>query len=816
VTGAPLSWPGILRLGLVQTALGAVVVLMTATINRVMIVELALPALVPGLLVASFHGVQILRPAWGHRSDLGGRRAPWIVLGMAALCAGGVLAALGTALTSSSTAAGLGLAALGFLLVGAGAGAAGTNVLATLAARVAPQRRAAAATVVWLMMIFGFALTAPLAGRFLDPYSPVRLVAVAAVVSAAAFALACVAVFGVEAAPVAAPAARAGSFGSAFRQVWRQPAARRFTIFVFVSMLAYSAEELLIEPFAGLVFGLPPGVTTKLAGLLHGGSLGGMILVAVAASAIGGPRLGDLRLWTVGGCLGSALGLAGLAATACVGSGPLAAVVFALGFANGVYAAAAIAAMMGLAAEGGAREGVRMGLWGAAQALALGAGGLAGAALVDLARAALGAPAAAYALVFGAEAVAFLASAWIAGRLEAPRAREANMVEPLYDVIVVGGGPAGAAAAADLARAGRRVALLDKAGRIKPCGGAIPPRLIRDFAIPPHLLKARVSEATMVSPKGARVSMPIEGGYVGMVDRAEFDEFLRMRAAQAGAERVAGSYKRLTREADGTVVVRYQPKGEAYESELTTRYVIGADGALSEVGRQEIKGANRTPFVFAYHEIVATPAERPESCEIHYRGALSPDFYAWIFPHGETMSVGVGSARKGFSLKSAVAALRGESDLAPAATIRSEGAPIPLKPLKRWDNGRDVVLAGDAAGVVAPASGEGIYYAMLGGRLAAEAVEGALATGSARALGLARKRFMKAHGRVFFILAVMQYFWYSSDKRRERFVSICRDPDVQRLTWEAYMNKELRRRDPLAHVRIFFKDLAHLLRVVSP
>ena len=385
-----------------------------------------------------------------------------------------------------------------------------------------------------------------------------------------------------------------------------------------------------------------------------------------------------------------------------------------------------------------------------------------------------------------------------------------------FDVVVVGGGPAGAAAATDLARAGRRVALLDKAGRIKPCGGAIPPRLMRDFAIPPSLLKARVSKATMVSPKGERVDMPIEGGYVGMVDRAEFDEFLRERAAESGAERINGTYERSTREADGTVVVRYRPKGEAYETEIRTRFVIGADGALTEVGRQEIKGANRTPFVFAYHEIVETPEERPDRCEIYYRGTLSPDFYAWIFPHGDTMSVGVGTARKGFSLKGSVAALRAETDLAPRATLRKEGAPIPLKPLKRWDNGRDIVLAGDAAGVVAPSSGEGIYYAMLGGRLAAEAVDEALTTGDARALSHARKRFMKAHGRVFWILGIMQYFWYASDKRRERFVSICRDPDVQRLTWEAYMNKELTRRDPLAHVRIFFKDLAHLFHLAAP
>jgi geranylgeranyl diphosphate/geranylgeranyl-bacteriochlorophyllide a reductase len=388
--------------------------------------------------------------------------------------------------------------------------------------------------------------------------------------------------------------------------------------------------------------------------------------------------------------------------------------------------------------------------------------------------------------------------------------------EPQFDVVVVGGGPAGAAAATDLARAGRRVALIDKAGRIKPCGGAIPPRLIRDFAIPAHLLKARVATATMISPKGARVDMPIEGGFVGMVDRAEFDEFLRVRAAEAGAERISGTYQRLTRDADGAVVVRYRPKGEAYTTELRTKIVVGADGALTEVGRQEIAGADRTPFVFAYHEIVEAPSAGADRCEIHYRGALSPDFYAWVFPHGDTMSVGTGSAHKGFSLKSSVAELRGATGLQAGATIRKEGAPIPLKPLKRWDNGRDVVLAGDAAGVVAPASGEGIYYAMLGGRLAAEAVDEALRTGDARALGRARKRFMKAHGRVFWILAVMQYFWYANDKRRERFVSICRDRDVQRLTWEAYMNKTLSRRDPLAHARIFFKDLAHLLRLASP
>ena len=134
-----------------------------------------------------------------------------------------------------------------------------------------------------------------------------------------------------------------------------------------------------------------------------------------------------------------------------------------------------------------------------------------------------------------------------------------------------------------------------------------------------------------------------------------------------------------------------------------------------------------------------------------------------------------------------------------------------FRSLPRWDNGRDLVLAGDAAGVVAPASGEGIYYAMACGRMAADSVQLFLQTGDARVLKLARKQFMKAHGKVFWVLGIMQRFWYSNDKRRERFVSICADRDVQQLTFEAYMNKELVRARPMAHVRIFFKDMAHLM-----
>lgn len=391
------------------------------------------------------------------------------------------------------------------------------------------------------------------------------------------------------------------------------------------------------------------------------------------------------------------------------------------------------------------------------------------------------------------------------------------MNETIYDAVIIGGGPSGATAATDLALAGHSVLLMERGGRIKPCGGAIPPRLLADFDIPQNLLVAKARSARMIAPSGRAVDMPVgEIGYVGLVDREEFDEALRERARHSGAERLTATFEKIERDDKAHPIITFRRGRGGPLERVRARVVIGADGARSAVAKQSLPGAERIPCVFAYHEIIKAPPRNTDQfdasrCDVYYQGRLSPDFYAWVFPHGDTASIGVGSANKGFSLRGAIATMRDDLGLERCETLRREGAPIPLKPLKRWDNGADVIVAGDAAGVVAPASGEGIYYAMACGRVVGEAASAFLKTGEAKQLRTARKRFMKEHGTVFWVLGMMQYFWYSSDKRRERFVTMCDDKDVQELTWQAYMHKKLVRKKPLAHAKIFLKDTAHLL-----
>lgn len=435
MTREPLGWLGIVRLGLVQSALGSIVVLTTSTLNRVMAVELALPVMLPAALVAWHYAVQLSRPRWGHGSDMGRRRTPWIIGGMGVLAMGALLAANATALMAGSLLWGTVLAILAFTMIGAGVGAAGTSLLALLAARVTPTRRPAAAAITWIMMVAGIIVTAGVGGALLDPFSMQRLAMVASAIALIAFLVTLVAVTGVERQPPPVAAAADGepkpTFNMVLRETLADPQARMFGIFVFVSMMAYSAQDLILEPFAGLVFGMTPGQSTQMSGVQHGGVLLGMIVVGALGGMIGKRSGAWMRGWTVLGCVGSAVALLALAVAAAVGQGwPIRATVFGLGLFNGIFAVAAIGSMMGLAGAGkGSREGIRMGVWGASQAIAFAAGGFLGAVGVDVGRQLFAETSTAFLVVFALEAALFVAAAGIAltiGRAGPAAASERN------------------------------------------------------------------------------------------------------------------------------------------------------------------------------------------------------------------------------------------------------------------------------------------------------------------------------------------------------------------------------------------------------
>lgn len=399
------------------------VMLTTTVLNRLMVVEYALAAAIPAGLVGWHYAVQLCRPLWGHGSDKGGSRALWIMGGLGVLALGAVLAIQVTLMASASFGLALALGVLAYALIGVGVGASGTSALALLASGVAPERRAAAAAVTWIMMIAGIVFSAILVSQLIDPFTPARLWWVAGGLLAICLVVAGLATFRLEprARLTFAETAKIGetpSFKAALAEIFAETAARRFTLFIFASMMAFNMQDLILEPFAGLVFGMTPGESTGLGGMQSGGVLIGMIVAGIGGSAFAGRLPFELRHWIVFGCLGSALALAGLAIGAVTGPGwPIHANVFALGFCNGLFAVAAIGAMMGLAGAGAkTREGVRMGVWGAAQAVAFGLGGLVGALGVDFARAAYGSDGPAFQLVFALEGALFVVAAWLAVR----------------------------------------------------------------------------------------------------------------------------------------------------------------------------------------------------------------------------------------------------------------------------------------------------------------------------------------------------------------------------------------------------------------
>ena len=372
-------------------------------------------ATVPGFLVGLHYAVQLSRPKWGLISDLENNRTKWINLGMLILGIGANLATLSLVLFNSNPLLAMLLSILAYTLIGLGVGASGTSLLALMAKHSAERRRPAAAMITWLKMIFGIAMTAGIVGMLLVPYSFELLLKIVAGLTVLTMIISFTATWKIEnnLDEIRQTDQEKAPLLEELKSLWEHSKTRNFTIFVFLSMTAYFMQELILEPYAGIVFQYTPSQTTSLSGMQNGGVFVGMLTVGILATAL---KFGTLKSWVQAGCLGSCFMLMSIMLLGQINSSlPLELAVVGLGFFNGMFAVAAIGSMMSLAGSGSKRrEGTRMGLWGAAQAIAAGFGGLLGTILVDLLQVANLSPVNAYGMVFSLEASLFALAALLA------------------------------------------------------------------------------------------------------------------------------------------------------------------------------------------------------------------------------------------------------------------------------------------------------------------------------------------------------------------------------------------------------------------
>ena len=429
-----MNWFSILRLGLVQLCIGSSVVIPLSTLNRLMKVELALPATIAGFLIALHYAVQLTRVNWGYLSDKTQNRSQWIIFGMLILGIGGVLASVSIPLIESNFAYGIMLALFSYTLIGFGVGAAGTPLLALLASYSSKSQKGFAASITFLMMILGLAITGITAGIILDPYSHQKLMKITASLAIITNILSYLSLKNLEKSLLNNADARIPNsirydvpFLTGIKKIWMEREARLFTIFIFISMGAFSMQDPILEPFAGEVFGFAVGESTKLDGFHKIGTLIGIILIILCLSKfrIGfgsfsifkNERLGSEKLWLITGCLFSALSLfiISLLGLTYRDPGILNSVVFFFGISNGVFTAGILGTMLHLASRGSGdnNTGTRMGIWGAAQAYATMIAVFFSTVLVDILGLMMNSLPSVYGIVFLTAASFFIAAAFL-------------------------------------------------------------------------------------------------------------------------------------------------------------------------------------------------------------------------------------------------------------------------------------------------------------------------------------------------------------------------------------------------------------------
>lgn len=350
-------------------------------------------------------------------------------------------------------------------------------------------------------------------------------------------------------------------------------------------------------------------------------------------------------------------------------------------------------------------------------------------------------------------------------------------------VLIIGGGPAGSTAAEALARRGVEVALLERnISYSKPCGGGIPSTVVEEFSISPSVIERRVNQAHFHAPRGREAVIKLPKGFIGMVRREAFDGYLHQRALEAGVQIIQGSFTSMEVKKD-RVEALYINKGgdKKSEMEISADALIGADGAHSRVAH--LLGLKPEKVAMALQERVFLSEERmalfKEGCHFYFSKEVSPHYYGWIFPKGDHVVVGT-AVRAGNTrgLSTLLDNLKARAGLNGHQVLKREAFPLPIRPLPSMAHDR-VLLVGDAAGLVAPATGEGIYYAMKSGEMAAlTLMENAKAL-TERNLKEYQRRWWRRFGMTFRLLEWIQERYYGDERAMEAFVELFTELNIE-------------------------------------
>ena len=376
-----------------------------------------------------------------------------------------------------------------------------------------------------------------------------------------------------------------------------------------------------------------------------------------------------------------------------------------------------------------------------------------------------------------------------------------------YDVAVIGGGPSGAVAAAELARAGVSTVLYERnLDNVKPCGGAIPLGLIEEFGIPAELVEKKLSRMRARSPKGRVIEMRMPNGYVGMVSREKFDSYLRSEAEKAGAVVVEGLVTAIQPSGSGFLISTLNNKVPSVE----VLRIIGADGANSKTADELHFPPNELKVIAMQQRFKYTPSIQKFSdiVEIWFDGEVSPDFYGWVFPKADHLAIGTGTEDNKYNIKALQKRFIEKIGITDTPYL-DEAAKIPMKPRKSFTAEKSILI-GDAAGLVTPANGEGIFFAMRSGKLGARAMIEHLKKNAP--LKNYEDEFRRLYAPIFFGLEVLQRVYYRNDRLRESFVAICADDDVQRITFDSYLYKKMVPAPWSTQMKIFSKNIYHLIK----